>query len=570
MTARSLILAVSLLTWCCHAVANLPEADGAQLERTIRAYRTNGAESTLETFEQLARSFGEQGDDQLQLRSRRYVAECHWRLGQFEQSRLAIDQAMAQAVSLDAQRELGDLNNVLGLLNWDSGRFDEALLAFDRTRAIAEALGDTRLQAMALNNGGLVLDELGNYAKARTQYTEALALYRESNFERGTGDSLGNLGGTYLLLGHYSEALALYEQALEISERLDSTTALSQDHGNIALCLLGMGRIAEAVFHFDQAIAFSRRAGMPLDEAYWSAHKGSALMDSGRYDLGLTHYRQAIETYERIGARTELIETRHELGQLLATLGDDVKAEHEFNRALQESRSRQFDRGITMNLMSLGILQIRRGQWDRAAALFEQAIQRSEAVGQQAMLSQSLLHKARIEQEKVNLDEAGRMIERASTVARQYGAQPLVAEATYLAGENLRLQEQAASALEMYSAAYSLAIRTASPELQWRIQRGRAQALESAGELALAVEALQAAVGIIEGVRSHLLESRYRSGYLQDKHEVYVDLVRIQLKLGASRTGFRNGRTAAQPGLFATGPAHDRQESQRGRPGPTI
>ena len=49
---------------------------------------------------------------------------------------------------------------------------------------------------------------------------------------------------------------------------------------------------------------------------------------------------------------------------------------------------------------------------------------------------------------------------------------------------------------------------------------------------------LEAAVRLIEGVRGRLQESRFRSGYVEDKFEVYLELMRLQLQQGRTADAF--------------------------------
>ena len=529
---------IGILFSACCLPAQAQEVSARALEHVIAAYRSKGADSTLAEFERLATDFSRQGEEILSLRARRYIGECQWRLGRFDESRITLTRAIEQAEAIDAQWVLGDLFNVLGLVEWDSGNYQSALHAFERSKEIALALDDRKLQAMAINNSSMVLDELGDYEGALKRYQHALDIYQAIDFERGAGDTLGNLGGTHLLLGHYTVALEYYQQALAISAKLQSSVSLSQDHGNIALCLLGMGRMGRALAHFDQAIDHAARAGLKLDVAYWTASKGSALVQSGRYDLGLPIFREAIEQYEQIGARSELIETRQEMGNLLATLGDEEAAERQFQQSLEASQTLQHARGTTMNLMSLGALNARRESWSDAAEFYTSALRRSEVSGQQTFQAQSLLQLARIEQHNRQFDHAQKRIQHALQLAQKNAARSLVAEAHYLAAENYRQTENHEQAQTIYNLALTEAVESSSTELLWKIYRGQARSFEASGQLVLAVGALQFAVSVIEDVRNRLLESRYRSGYVQDKFEVYVDLVRLQLELGNREQAF--------------------------------
>jgi tetratricopeptide (TPR) repeat protein len=86
-------------------------------------------------------------------------------------------------------------------------------------------------------------------------------------------------------------------------------------------------------------------------------------------------------------------------------------------------------------------------------------------------------------------------------------------------------------ALQQYSAAAEIEKVVRDPDLDWRIAYGRGQSLEKLGRDQEALTAYKQSVSVIEGVRSQLVEERFRAGYIEDKAQVYVALVELLLKL---------------------------------------
>jgi CHAT domain-containing protein len=123
-------------------------------------------------------------------------------------------------------------------------------------------------------------------------------------------------------------------------------------------------------------------------------------------------------------------------------------------------------------------------------------------------------------------------------IARKIGAPGLEAEALYSRAELARLQKRFDLALESYQAAERAQARIGDPDLLWQIQFGRARAQEASGNVSAALASLEAAVRLIEGVRGRLQESRFRSGYVEDKFEVYLELMRLQLQQGRTADAF--------------------------------
>jgi CHAT domain-containing protein len=432
----------------------------------------------------------------------------------------------------------GKTLNVLGLLSWDQGEFGQAQAYFQEGSAIAEELGDRGLAGAILNNLSLVHDELGDYYVSLEQYRRVLELYQGEDFPRGEGDTLGNIGGVYLLLGRYQEALDYYQRALVISEQLDSAISMSQDHGNIALCFLGLGQAETALEHLDQAITLAVQAGMQQDEAYWLRSRGNARILMGRYDLALEDHRAALAIYMQIEGKTEWIEALQDMGQLYLLLGDTLNAESHFRQAMELARDIGLSRAITGNLLMLGDLQYRQGELEAAAALYTEGVLRAKESGEMAAWSQGLLRLSAAHRDQQTFGNAMDETARALEIAQETGAQGLVNQALYAQAELSRLQNQANKALAGYQQALAGLAEAPDPELEWQVHYGKGLVLADLGRNADAINSLQAAVALIEGVREHLREERFRAGYLQDKYQVYVDLVRLQLESGRQEDAF--------------------------------
>lgn len=540
MASTTTILACILALGMMLAVSPPGRAENldSRLEAATRLYREEGAGQALPVFEKLAGEFARGPQTRNRAAALHYVGECHWRLGNFSDARRHLERALALERASGDRLSEGKTLNVLGLLSWDEGDYNQAILHFRKAGSLARAVGDRKLEGSSLNNLSLVLDEQGDYDTSLKQYQRVLELYRGADFPRGVGDTLGNIGGVHLLLGHFREALVYYQQALEISEQLESKPAMSQDHGNIGHCLLGLGEVDAALAHLDQAIELATQAGMQQDQAYWLRVKGDGLVEKGRYDLGLQNYRAALAIYQKVGAQAELVEALHRSGELYLLLGDSASAERDFTRALAKSRSIGLDRGITLNLISLGDVEFRRERPEAAVAKYEEARQRAAAAGQRHLLALSLLRLARINRSLGGVTRASAQTGQSLRIAREIGAAGLEAEALFSRAELARMQKRSGPALEDYRAAEAAQARIGDPELLWQIRFGRARVLEASGDVGAAIGALEAAVSLIEGVRGRLQERRFRSGYVEDRFEVYRELLRLQLQQGRTADAF--------------------------------
>ena len=513
-------------------------ASETELNATIALYRTQGAEQALPGFERLYVQFTLQGDRVNGSRAERYIGESHWRLGNYQQSRVYLDHALGTMRELGQRLAEGKTLNVLGLLEWDLGNYQQAIDRFEQASKIGGELGDKRLAGSTMNNLSLVYDELGDYKTSLKQYQRALDLYKDADFPRGESDTLGNIGGVNLLLGRYKEALAYYNRALAISEALQSKPSMSLDHGNLALCYMRLGRVDTALEHFELALSLARETGMRKEEALWLLGKGNALIHKGQYDLGLENHRAALKTYEQINARGLLLDALHDLGRLHLTLGDPVSAEQYFQRGMKMAREIGLAQAVTVNLLALGDLQFRWEHLEEANALYTQALQRTKSAEEFNFQVESLLRLSTVHREQERFDEAHAEARQALSIAEQIDASFAQAEAWYAMGETARQLGKTSAALENYRSAQEVLGENTDPDLLWQIHYGRARTQIQDGKGQIAIAELQAAVRIIESARERLREERFKAGYVQDKYKVYIDLVRLQLELGMTQEAF--------------------------------
>jgi len=508
------------------------------LDAVEQIYRKDGPEAALPAFEDLRQAFVDTGDSKFEAVAVRFVGESHWRLGDYPQADEHLQRALVMNRELGERPEESKTLNLLGLLHWDLGEFDQAQAYFREGSAIAAELGDRRLQGAILNNLSLVHDELGDYYVSLEQYQRALDLYEGIDFPRGEGDTLGNMGGVYMLLGRYQQALDHYQRALAISTRLESVISMSQDHGNVGLCYLGLGRVDAALEHLGRAVELSVRAGMQQDKAFWLAARGNAQQLKGRYDLALEDHRAALALYEQIEGKTESVEALHEMGRLYLMLGDSGSAEKHYQRSMELARAIGLPRGVTRNLLALGDLQLRQGQFAVAAELYRGAVERASDSGEMVSWSEALLRLAAVHRDQQHLAAAAETSAEALEIARKTGAPGLVAHALYARAELDRLQHGSDAAVAGYNKAMEMLARSPDPELEWQVHYGKGLALADAGNRAGAIIALESSVSLIEGVRDRLHEERFKAGYVQDKYQVYVDLVRLQLEAGREQEAF--------------------------------
>jgi len=500
------------------------------LAKARKTYAEQGAKTALPEFEAALAAFRVAGDGRNEAITIGLIGNCYKKLGDYVRAQQMLEQALAMKRKLGDRAEEGRTLSHLGLLFWEMGNYPKAIDYLTQSIDIARQIDDRKLEGASLNNLSLVYDEQGDYQRSLEQYQRALALHRATGFTRGESDTLGNIGGVYLLLGRYREALGYYQQALAIDEREGLKPSMVQDLGNIGFCYLGLGRLTDAQAQFGSALQLAREAGMKKEEAELHKGLGSGLVRLGKFNAALTEYATALQVYDAAGLKKEKIEGLGDRGVVFLMLGDLPSAEQDFTSASELAQSIGNARGVTANLLSLGDLETKRGRHERAVVQYRAALERSRAAADQDMMATSLLRLAATLPEIGDPQGAVASAKEALEIAHKQSAAPGEAEALLLLGDLLRKQRELQPSLDRLAEAEKVAAPIASPDLNWQIAYGRGRTLEAMGRVDDAIAAYRQSVEIIEGVHSELQEERYRSGYLQDKSQVYIALIRLLLR----------------------------------------
>jgi len=294
----------------------------------------------------------------------------------------------------------------------------------------------------------------------------------------------------------------------------------------------------QAIDHFDRALQLAREAGLKKEEADWLKGRASTLARMGKYAEAVDGYDQALRVYEEAKLQRELVEALNDRGRLFESLGDAASAERSFRRAIELSRAINHPRGVTLNLMALADLEWHRKRLEEAGALYRDALTRAAEADDRASAAAIREALAFVLRDQGQFEAAAAEATEAVQGAQAIEARPLEARARFAKAEVARARRLFDEALRDHAAAGEIARSIGDPELGWRVAYGEGQALEALARNDEAVTAYRRAVELIEDVRSQIREERFRASYLEDKHQVYVALVQLLLKLGRTPEAF--------------------------------
>jgi tetratricopeptide (TPR) repeat protein len=200
-----------------------------------------------------------------------------------------------EAVALAQKAESRHLEGVahlqVGRTLYRLGEYGQGRVALEQAEALARTTHQPRLEAEALTlHGNIALDQ-GRYTEAHRFYSEALTLYRAQADTMGTAGALCNLGTNACMLGDYQQALTFGLEALAIRRTVGDERELAMSLEALGNLYYWTGEYATAQPYLEEALELYRRAGALLGVAFALTSLGHILI--GRGELG-----QAVQAYE--------------------------------------------------------------------------------------------------------------------------------------------------------------------------------------------------------------------------------------------------------------------------------
>jgi len=388
-----------------------------------------------------------------------------------DRSQLAAEALMQEAEKLEKDRRRSDAEEKLKK-------------AVDLERSIGDKLG----QANALSALADVVTDDGRDGDAIPLYSEAAKLFQEQDDPFNEGANLYSRGINQLAIGEKDSALESLKEALALFEATDSKAEQAIALHQIGRTYWALGERQKVLDYFERALAIHKSTGDQAGEARTLNSIGAFYYNINDNDRALDYFQRALKIDRRLGQSKQVAVTLYNVGERFRYLRDYSKALSSFEEALPLARANG-DRATEARILgSIGAACAATGQMDRAIESVNSSVDLAKGLQDSAAEAEALSKAGDV------LGKAGREDE---GLDRLHQSLELDRVRGYAPGEALTL--------------FRIAL----------IERKN-------GKLEDAREHIEAALGIVEGVWSHLASPEWGALYLsgkRDLYDLYVDIL---------------------------------------------
>ena len=269
----------------------------------------------------------------------------------------------------------------VGLIYYFLGEKEQALNYYNQALSLIRAIDDDQLWlATILTNIGRIYSDLGEKQQAVNYYNQALPILGEINERRGIVITLNNLGLVYSDLGEKQQAINYYKQALLIYDVVSDKQGQATTLNNLGLVYSDLGEKQQAINYYNQALSLRREVGDNRGQAATLNNLGAVYDSLGEKQQAINYYNQALLIYGVVSDKRGKARTLNNLGAVYDSLGEKDKAINCYNQALPLRREVGDNRGQAATLNNLGAVYDSLGEKDKAINYYYQALPLIRAV----------------------------------------------------------------------------------------------------------------------------------------------------------------------------------------------
>ena len=236
------------------------------------------------------------------------------------------------------------------------------------------AAGERRMQATALTRVGNAYDALGEPQKAFEYYNQALSMTHALGSQREEANALNNIGLVYKTLGEPQKALVNYNRALHLRRAVKDSEGEAVTLHNIAAVYVLLGEPQKALDFYNQALLVRRSIADRSGEASTLDSLGTLYEALGNPEKALSYYEQALKLARNVGNRREEARILNNLGLIYASSGDGQRALGYYDQVLSLRRAAG-DRLTEVHVLkNLGSLYKSSGESRRALEYYTRAL----------------------------------------------------------------------------------------------------------------------------------------------------------------------------------------------------
>jgi tetratricopeptide (TPR) repeat protein len=241
----------------------------------------------------------------------RRLGETAQKHGDLESAYMCFSQALALLAMLSnpqAYAEVARALNALGWIHFAQGRFDQARRTCESSLTYAQDAEALSALAAAENLLGGIYWRQSDYTAALHHTTRAMILREQMGYTWGVASTLGNLGVLAVSAGHWSKARSFFERSLGLRQEMGDVEGMAITLNNLGTLDRDQGDLETAEAYFRKSLDAATSFGIAFQRANATVGLAKVLLLKGDVDAAQDTVDSSMVQAQAIGAKEMLAE----------------------------------------------------------------------------------------------------------------------------------------------------------------------------------------------------------------------------------------------------------------------
>lgn len=466
------------------------------------------------------------------------------KVGKYEEAERLLSRAMKLHKDLEDRKALGwDLTELANVARKRS-RYDESLQMSNQALKIHEEFGNRKGVVDTYRNIGAVYQFQGEHEKALDYNGRSMSIATEIGDKDGQVRSLMEFGSLHWRLSNLEMAMDYYQKALSLAEEIGTKQIQAKILGNMALIHWNRGQLSEALDYLNRSQVLAELLKDQQSVAINYFNIGALYKDLEEYGKSQEYLQKSLMMSEEIGDRGLTQACLDALGQLHADMGQYDIALDFMQKAARIAEEIGEKRSLAYDLKSIASLYANQKKFSDALISYRKALALYEELKEKRGIALTLNDLAETYVALKNDKEASPYYEKALAIAAEMKSDFIMQDSYRGKGWIHFARKEMQKAEECFSKSVELAREIERPDSIWKGLYGKSLVYKETGKSEEALQLMKEAVEIIERARSEVQLAELRAGYLEQKLDVYEDLIRLLVKSGNLTGAFEYAQRA--------------------------
>jgi CHAT domain-containing protein/tetratricopeptide (TPR) repeat protein len=514
------------------------ERDFAEGERLLKQGTTESKSQSLARYEAALQLYRSLGDRNSEASSLNKIGQAYNLTSEREKSLDAFNQALRLYQTLgDRGGEAIALNNA-GQVYFRTGESQKALDYFDLALPLSRDAGNRNAESLILYNLGRVYNMRGEKRKSLDYFDHALRLNRVVGPRGSEGSILYNIATVYNSIWEKQKSLDHLNQALRAFRDVRDLLGEADAANGIGAIYSSIGENRKAVDFFKRSLSLYRTTGDRNSEAVTLVNIAHVYHTLGEKQKALEHYQQALLINREAGNSGREAMTLTALGRFYTSLGEYQKALDYFNQTLIAMRKINHREGKATIIDNIAFIYQELGENQKALETYNQSLAVWREINNRGSESSTLRRIGLVYAESGDNRKALEYFDQSLSIVRAFKDPEGEAFTLDSIGAVRLSMGDREAALEAFAQALRLWRTVGDPAGEANSLKGMAQVERDRGNLTEALGKIEAALKIVESMRTKIDEGGLRASYLgatKGYYEFCVDLLMRLHRLDISK-----------------------------------